>query len=60
MPGPLLGRDSLWFDSCKGDHLVFAFWVVAYKRFYCIWFVFHVLLWELRGNGVLKNTHFSP
>ena len=22
------------------DHLVFAFWVVAYKRFYCIWFGF--------------------
>ena len=40
MPGPLLGRDSLWFDSCKrpppvSDHSVFAFWVVAYDRFDC-------------------------
>ena len=40
VPGPLLGRDSLWFDSCKrpppvSDHSVFAFWVVAYDRFDC-------------------------
>ena len=35
VPGPLLRRDPLWFDSYKrppsvSDHLVFAFWVVAY------------------------------
>ena len=35
VPGPLLRRDPLWFDSCKrprsvSDRLVFAFWVVAY------------------------------
>ena len=40
MPGPLLGRGALWFDSCKppppvSDHSVFAFWVVAYGRFDC-------------------------
>ena len=39
MPGPLLGRGPLWFDSCKrpppvGDHSVFAFWVVAYSLAY--------------------------
>ena len=38
-----LGRNSLWFDSCKrqpplSDHLVLAIWVVAYRRFDCIWF----------------------
>ena len=35
MPGPFLGIDPLWFDSCKrpppvSNHSVFAFWVVAY------------------------------
>ena len=40
MPGPLLGRGCLRFDSCKrpppiSDHSVFAFWVVAYGRFDC-------------------------
>ena len=38
--GPLLGKGSLCFDSCKrpppvSDHSVFAFWVVAYGRFDC-------------------------
>ena len=38
MPGPFLGIDPLWFDSCKrpppvSNHSVFAFWVVAYGRF---------------------------
>ena len=33
MSGPLLGRDPLWFNSCKrlppvSDRLVFAFWVL--------------------------------
>ena len=37
----LLGRNPLWFDSCKGpppvsDHSVLAFWVVAYQKFDCI------------------------
>ena len=37
----LLGRDPLWFDSCKrpppvSDHSVLEFWVVAYGRFDCI------------------------
>ena len=37
----LLGRDPLWFDSCKrpppvSDHSVLACWVVAYGRFDCI------------------------
>ena len=37
----LLGRDRLWFDSCKrpppvSDHSVLAFWVAAYGRFDCI------------------------
>ena len=41
VPGPLLGRDDLWFDFCKrppsvSDHSVFAFWVVAYGGFDCI------------------------
>ena len=40
VPGPLLGRDPLRFDSCKrpspvSDHSFFAFWVVAYGRFDC-------------------------
>ena len=35
VPGPLLRRGPLWFDSCKrpppiSDHSVFAFWVVAH------------------------------
>ena len=47
MPGTLLGRDALWFDSYKrpppvSDHSVFAFWVVAYRRFNCSLFVFLV------------------
>ena len=42
---PLLGREPLWFDSCKqpppvdppvSDQSVFAFWVVAYKKFDCV------------------------
>ena len=41
LPGRLLGREPLWFNSCKQpppitDHSVFAFWVVAYGRFDCI------------------------
>ena len=41
VPGPLLGREPLQFDSCKrpppiSDHSVFAFWVVAYGSFDCI------------------------
>ena len=41
VPGPLLGKDPLRFDSCKrpppvSDHSVFASWVVAYRRFDCI------------------------
>ena len=40
VPGPLLRRDDLWFDFCKrapsvSDHLVFAFWVVAYGGVEC-------------------------
>ena len=40
MPGPLLRRDPLWFDSCKrpppvSNHSAFAFWVVVYGRFDC-------------------------
>ena len=38
--GPLLGKDPLWFDSCKQPHpggdSVFAFWVVAFSRFNCM------------------------
>ena len=38
-----LGRNSLWFDSCKrpppvSDHLVLAIWGVAYGRIDCICF----------------------
>ena len=48
MPRTLLGKYHLWFDSCKrpppvSDHSVFAFWVVAYGRFDCIyawWLIF--------------------
>ena len=41
VPGPLLGRDPLWFDSCKrsppvSDRSIFAFWLVAYGRFDCV------------------------
>ena len=40
---PPLGRDLLWFDSCKQpplpvrNHLVFAFWVISYEWFDSIW-----------------------
>ena len=42
MAGPLLRGGPLWFDSCKSptpvsDHSVFAFWVVAYGGFDCIY-----------------------
>ena len=35
---------ALWFDCRKrpppvGDHLILAFWVVAYRRFDCITYV---------------------
>ena len=41
VPGPLLGREPLQFNSCKqpppvSDHSVFAFWGVAYRWFDCI------------------------
>ena len=59
--GPLLGRDPLWFVSCKRphpvcDHLVCIF-MVAYGRFNCInidtkfvdiilWFLFPIFLFR--------------
>ena len=41
LPGPLLGRGPLWFDSCKrpppvSDLSVLAFWVITYRRFDCM------------------------
>ena len=48
MTGPLHERATLWFNSCKrpppiSNHLVYAFWVVAYGRFDCITYYIHIL-----------------
>ena len=59
MPGPLLGRGPLLFDSCKRlppvtDHSVLAIWLVAYWRFDCIGF-----LKELRHPQFFASIEFQ-
>ena len=62
VPGPLLGRGSLWFDSCNRPPGLFILGRRLQElRLYLVRFSFCLsLLWELRDNGVVKNTQFSP
>ena len=72
VPGPLLGKGLLWFDSCKqpppvSDHSVFTFWVVVtggWTVFLHTYhnFVFICLFWNVRfllGVNVFSDLLFT-
>ena len=58
--GPLLWREPLWFDSCKGpppvsNHLILSFWLFSYVKFKCS--TSHLLSHIKNGSACFK--HFS-
>ena len=63
VPGPVLGRDPLRFDSCKrppsvSDHSVFASWVVAYRRFELEYFKEYYSTFQQLELSVYENWAF--